>query len=81
MKAAIQADLINERSGRALKYQQPTWIEYIMTVNGPEARECQQSPIDYEHYVLKQLMPIADAVLPFVGLDFSSLFDQQISLL
>ncbi len=80
VKAAIHADLINERNGQPLKYQQRTWIEYVMTVNGPEAIEHQQSPIDYEHYVMKQLMPIADAILPFIELDFAGLFEQQISL-
>ena len=45
-------------------------IEYIVTTAGPEPTPGRVSPIDYEHYVDKQLRPIAEQVLPHLGLDF-----------
>ena len=51
-----------------------------MTINGPEAVEYLSSPIDYNHYVEKQLKPIADGILPFIGYDFESITSKQIAL-
>jgi DNA polymerase-2 len=45
-----------------------------MTVAGPEPLETRRSPIDYEHYLTRQLQPVADAILPFMG---DRLVDQQ----
>jgi DNA polymerase-2 len=42
--------------------------------------ENRQSPIDYEHYLSRQLQPVADAILPFVGDDFAALTDRQLLL-
>ncbi|MCW7553934.1 DNA polymerase II [Endozoicomonas gorgoniicola] len=80
VRAARQADELNKKQGKPQKYQNRGWISYLMTVNGPEAVEYRQSPIDYQHYILKQLKPVADGVLPFVGLDFSMLADDQMGL-
>ncbi len=38
-------------------------ISYVMTVNGPQPIEKITSPLDYNHYVKKQIKPIADSVL------------------
>jgi DNA polymerase II len=48
-------------------------IEYVVTDAGPEPVDDRQGTLDYEHYVEKQLEPIADAVLRFVGLHFADL--------
>lgn len=48
-----------------------------MTQNGPEPLESRKSVIDYEHYVTKQLQPIADAILVPVGERFSTLTSTQ----
>ena len=37
-------------------------------------------PIDYDHYVTRQLQPVADAILPFVHSDFRRLVDGQMEL-
>lgn len=79
-QAAIKADNVNAKNGDTLRYQSRAWIEYMMTVNGPEALEHVSSNIDYEHYVVKQLQVIADGVLPFIDLSFEKLFKQQINL-
>ena len=37
--------------------------------------------LDYEHYIEKQIEPIADSILPFFKISMASLLSQQISLL
>ena len=61
-------------------YQNRGTIEYIITVNGPEPREYRESAIDYQHYIDKQLQPIADAILPFIGQSFRQISEPQIGL-
>ena len=56
------------------------WISYLITVNGPELENGRSSPIDYQHYIDKQLQPVADSVLQFVGLNFSDIAAPQMSL-
>jgi DNA polymerase-2 len=45
-------------------------IEYIQTVDGPEPVEGVEHSIDYEHYIEKQLKPIANQVLLFFDTRF-----------
>ncbi|STQ75359.1 DNA polymerase II [Grimontia hollisae] len=80
VKAARKADEVNKRLGRALQYQHGGWIEYVITVNGPEPLEALESPYDYQHYVDKQLKPIADGILPFIGKHFDDLAMPQLGL-
>lgn len=80
VRAARIADEKNAALGKSLKYQNKGWISYVMTSNGPQAIEYFNSPIDYNHYVEKQLKPIADGILPFIGYDFESITSCQISL-
>jgi DNA polymerase-2 len=63
-----------------MQYQRGGWIRYVMTTAGPEPLEVRRSVIDYEHYLMRQLQPIADAILPFVDDDFSALTSRQRSL-
>lgn len=55
-------------------------IEYVMTMAGPEPALMHESAIDYDHYIEKQLAPIADGILCFLGETFSSLVDSQFEL-
>ena len=55
-------------------------VRYLMTVNGPEPLELLRSPIDYQHYIDKQLAPVADSILPFIGARFETLTAPQIQL-
>ncbi|MDP5291000.1 DNA polymerase II [Oceanimonas sp. CHS3-5] len=80
VRAARLADEHNARLGRPLRYQRKGVIAYVITVNGPEPVEYRQSTIDYQHYVDKQLRPVADAILPFVGLTFEGITGQQLGL-
>ncbi|MBC3304088.1 DNA polymerase II [Pseudomonas sp. SWRI18] len=80
VRAARLADEYNDRLGRPRQYQRGGWISYVISVNGPEPLEVRQAPIDYDHYVTRQLQPVADAILPFVNDDFSTLVGGQMGL-
>lgn len=80
VRAARVADEYNRQQRRPQQYQNGGWIRYVMTVAGPEPLETRHSPIDYEHYLSRQLQPIADAILPFLGDSFSQLTSRQQSL-
>ncbi|SON48358.1 DNA polymerase II [Vibrio tapetis] len=80
VRAARMADEKNAELGRPLQYQNRGRIEYLITVNGPEPKDYLTSQIDYQHYIDKQLKPVADAILPFIGLDFESLNAPQLGL-
>jgi DNA polymerase II len=60
-----------------LQYQSGGWISYVMTGAGPEPLETWQSGIDYDHYLTRQLQPIADAILPLLGTAFETLISGQ----
>ncbi len=77
VKAARLADENNRKNGKSLRYQNRGWISYLITMNGPEPVEHLSTKIDYDHYIDRQLKPVADAVLPFVGLDFESIISTQ----
>ncbi|MFT6343488.1 MAG: DNA polymerase-2 [Paraglaciecola sp.] len=80
VKAARLADQQNKISGKTLRYQHKSWISYVITINGPEPIEYTTSQIDYEHYVDKQIKPIAEGILPFIGLSFEDMTSQQMGL-
>lgn len=80
VRAARMADEYNGRLNRPKQYQRGGWIQYVMTRNGPEPQETRHSRIDYEHYLAKQLMPIADAILQPLGENFIALTGAQQSL-
>ncbi len=61
VKAALQL----KKPGREIKY--------IITKTGPVPIELNPQNIDYNHYVEKQLKPIADSILPFIGLSFENI--------
>lgn len=80
VRAARLADEYNDRLGRPRQYQRGGWIRYVISVNGPEPLEVRQAPIDYDHYVTRQLQPVADSILPFVNDDFGTLVGGQMGL-
>lgn len=77
VRAARLADEFNVRRGRPLQYQNGGWIQYVMTRQGPQPLESIQSHFDYEHYLSKQLKPIADAILHPLRESFSALVSTQ----
>ncbi|MDR0217337.1 MAG: DNA polymerase II [Enterobacteriaceae bacterium] len=80
VRAARLADEYNQRKNRPLQYQHGGWISYMMTQSGPEPLENLTAPPDYQHYIDKQIMPIADAILPFLQDDFTTLLNGQMNL-
>ena len=77
VRAARIADEYNVRMDRPKQYQNGGWIRYVMTQAGPEPLEARRSPIDYEHYLTKQIQPIADSILQPLGEDFTALTSAQ----
>ncbi|HII88693.1 TPA: DNA polymerase II, partial [Candidatus Woesearchaeota archaeon] len=57
-------------------------IEYYITTEGPEPVQKRRNPIDYQHYIDKQVKPLADSILGFYGSSFDDLVrgDNQKSL-
>ena len=57
-------------------------IAYVMTAGGPEPAAEQRHEIDHEHYVQKQIRPVAEPVLAIQGLDFDKVIgdDAQLEL-
>ncbi|MCY1395448.1 DNA polymerase II [compost metagenome] len=80
VRAARIADQYNDLHQRPRQYQNGGWISYVITVAGPEPLEARSAPIDYDHYVTRQLQPVADAILPFVQDDFSTVIGGQLGL-
>ena len=56
------------------------WVEYVMTTSGPEPAADPRAPLDYGHYVEKQLAPVADGILHFLGTSFVEITGKQGSL-
>ncbi len=58
------AKLIEKNSGT---------IYYVITKRGPVPIELKHNDIDYQHYIDKQIKPIADSVLSLMGESFDSI--------
>ena len=56
------------------------WIEYRMTVEGPEPVELAHATLDYDHYRERQLAPAADGILHFLGTSLGEICDEQMRL-
>ncbi len=56
------------------------WVEYVITTAGAEPAAKPLAPLDYEHYIERQLQPVADGILGFLGTSFHELVDTQIGL-
>ena len=69
-------------AARKLKSEPGALIDYVITRNGPEPASERESPLDYEHYVDKQIRPIATPILDLVGLRFEKVIgdDTQLEL-
>lgn len=52
-------------------------VSYVMTTDGPEPIDNVQHPIDREHYVLKQIKPVAEPVLATLGLEFEQVIGDR----
>lgn len=62
------ARLLGETSGT---------VYYVITKRGPIPIELKHNDIDYQHYIEKQLKPIADSVLSLLGYSFDSIIESD----
>ncbi len=81
VQAARKADEWLTQQGRRPRYQNRGWIEYAYTTHGPEPVECLTSPLDYDLYLERQIVPIVDGIVMFLGESFSEITSHQMNLL
>ncbi len=60
------------KAAKKLETLESNKIEYVITEDGPEPIQNIKHKIDYEHYINKQLKPIADTILIFSKKDFNT---------
>jgi len=58
------------KAARLLDKVESKKIKYVITDEGPEPVQKIKHSIDYEHYIQKQLKPLADSILTFLNSDF-----------
>jgi DNA polymerase-2 len=75
----VQAARLYEERGLAPP-SRGSWVEYVITTAGAEPAEQVLAPLDYQHYVDRQLEPVADGILGFVDSSFAQLTGKQIGL-
>jgi DNA polymerase-2 len=80
VQAARKAEEIRKTLQLPALYEHGGWVEYVMTTAGPEPRQYQRSPVDYDFYIDKQLAPIADSILVFQQSSMDKILDRQIGL-
>ena len=56
------------------------WIDYVQTKAGPEPLDNITSVLDYEHYLEKQLIPVADGILHFLNTSYHAVISEQSEL-
>jgi DNA polymerase-2 len=61
------------KAARMLDKLTSSLIQYVMTIEGPEPLEKLKHKPDYEHYIDKQLRPIADTILFVYGKNFEDI--------
>ena len=79
-QAAIKAEQSFKEQGLPSRYKNASWIEYVITMNGPETLECNESKLNYEHYIERQLTPIADTILSVMGSSMEAVIQDQFEL-
>jgi len=61
------------KAARLLDHLDSNLIQYYITIQGPEPIQRLKHKIDYEHYINKQIKPIAKTILESLGIDFEQL--------
>ncbi|MFT5814715.1 MAG: DNA polymerase-2 [Psychroserpens sp.] len=80
IKAALIANEKLKKKGIEAKYEHRKTIQYVVTLDGVQPLEFNDSKFDYDFYVEKQLKPIANDILPFIDKDFDSITSNQMGL-
>ena len=69
-----------QKNEQIKRYEYGGWIEYVITTRGPEPIEYNKQPLDYEHYIEKQIAPVVDALLMVVGTSLEKIIQAQYEL-
>ena len=82
MKFFQKLDLLSETFYCPVKlllknFQQKQIIEYYQTKEGPEPLQKLKNKIDYEHYIKKQIAPIANTILYFFDKNFEDIMKKS----
>ena len=80
VQAALKAEQFYQQLDQPSPYRSGSFIEYVITVSGPETIEFQRSSLDYQHYLEKQIRPVAETIMQFLGENFDDLTAPQINL-
>ena len=65
------------KAARKLDKLESKTIEYYQTEKGPEPIQKLKHKIDYEHYIKKQISPIANTILHFFNKDFEEVITKS----
>ncbi len=70
------------KAARQLEVLDGAIIEYVITEAGPEPIQKTTHKLDYDHYIEKQIQPLADSVLGFFNTNFEAILkgNKQVSL-
>lgn len=81
VQAARKVDAMRYALGKEPRYNQGGWIKYYYTVNGPEPSEYLESSLDYELYLERQISPIVDGIVTFLGTSYREITTNQMNLI
>jgi len=73
VQAGLKAERYYQLQNIPSPYRAGSYIEYLITVNGAEPLESVQSALDYHHYLEKQIRPVCETILQFLGESFDEL--------
>jgi DNA polymerase II len=65
------------KAARKLQVLESKIIEYVITKKGPEPIQKIKHEIDHEHYIKKQIGPIANTILFFLDKDFEEIIQDS----
>ena len=80
VQAARKAEAWRLQNQLPSAYSKGGWIEYVITVTGPEPLEMNPKNYDYEHYIDRQIEPVVDGILPFLNDSFANITERQLGL-
>lgn len=73
LKEYVKTTPPHVKAARKLGKIESNIISYVMTVEGPEPLQKIEHRLDYDHYIEKQLRPIADTILVFFNQKFEDI--------
>ena len=80
VQAARKAEAWRTQNNFPSAYASGGWIEYVITLTGPEPLEMSPKNYDYQHYIDRQIEPVVDGILPFLNDSFANITEQQLGL-